>query len=243
MSQPHYLSIANQLRQDIQLGRYLDGMRLPAERVLAANLDVAVGTVRQALDLLVADGLILRRQGSGNYVQFQPERMPVYQLFHLEMRGGGGVPSARLLALDKIDKPDWLPEIGPSAEAYRLRRIRYLDAEPVAFEEIYIDTGWQDDLQPELVPDALYAFYEQAFGLVIAQVKDSIGAAPLPEYAGDHLAPQPGTILGFAERRAFDTNGQPVEYSASWFDHNKAHYVASWVAQPSQNHVTKGKDR
>lgn len=53
-------------------GEYPQGSRLPAERQLAASLQVARNTLREALDILEQKGLILRRAGAGSYVS-EPE--------------------------------------------------------------------------------------------------------------------------------------------------------------------------
>ncbi|KJK51064.1 hypothetical protein UK23_08465 [Lentzea aerocolonigenes] len=60
--------LADELRRGIAELRWPDG-RLPTEQQLAAEQGVSVNTVRRAVDLLVADGLVYRRQGSGTYVE------------------------------------------------------------------------------------------------------------------------------------------------------------------------------
>ena len=49
-------------------GTWRPGVRLPAERVLAEQLDVARGTVREAIQRLTARGLLASRRGSGVFV-------------------------------------------------------------------------------------------------------------------------------------------------------------------------------
>ena len=51
---------------------------LPAERDLAADFEVSCITVRKALDGLVAEGLLVRRQGSGNFVSARVEKNFLY---------------------------------------------------------------------------------------------------------------------------------------------------------------------
>lgn len=66
MSKHRHLATA--LRQQLESGAYAVGDRLPTEAELAAEHGLAVSTVRRAVDSLVADGLVRRRQGSGMYV-------------------------------------------------------------------------------------------------------------------------------------------------------------------------------
>ncbi|MFI6322075.1 substrate-binding domain-containing protein [Nonomuraea sp. NPDC050556] len=63
--------LADELRRGIAEVRWPEG-RLPTEQQLAAEQGVSLNTVRRAVDLLVADGLVYRRQGSGTYVAPTP---------------------------------------------------------------------------------------------------------------------------------------------------------------------------
>lgn len=76
MAIPKYRALANELRKKIESGVYASGERLQTEEELAAAFSVSRQTVRQALDTLVDDGLIFRRQGSGTYVGKQTARRP-----------------------------------------------------------------------------------------------------------------------------------------------------------------------
>ncbi len=74
---PKYQLVAENLRTQITAGAYADRM-LPTEQALCQQFQVSRQTVRQALSLLVAEGLIERRQGSGSRVREQPrlEELP-----------------------------------------------------------------------------------------------------------------------------------------------------------------------
>jgi DNA-binding LacI/PurR family transcriptional regulator len=65
---PLYQQLADLLKQQIQAGAYLPGSRLESEPEIAARYEVARGTVRQALDLLVEQGLLDRIQGKGTFI-------------------------------------------------------------------------------------------------------------------------------------------------------------------------------
>ncbi|MFB9708983.1 GntR family transcriptional regulator [Streptosporangium sandarakinum] len=63
-----FRTLAARLRQEIVQGRWPVGGRLPTEAELAQTYTVGVNTVRRAVDLLVEEGLVRRRQGSGTFV-------------------------------------------------------------------------------------------------------------------------------------------------------------------------------
>lgn len=65
---PTVQMVAEALCERIASGAYPQGSRLPAERQLAASLNVARNTLRDALELIERQGLILRRAGAGSFV-------------------------------------------------------------------------------------------------------------------------------------------------------------------------------
>ncbi len=64
--------VAQAIMDRIAAGDYPRGSRLPSERQLAASLQVARNTLRDALELIQQQGLILRRAGAGSYVTEPP---------------------------------------------------------------------------------------------------------------------------------------------------------------------------
>lgn len=61
-------NVADQLRTRIDAGEWATGSRLPTEKELAEQFSVGLNTVRRAIELLVREGLVTRKQGSGTYV-------------------------------------------------------------------------------------------------------------------------------------------------------------------------------
>ncbi|WP_026652970.1 PLP-dependent aminotransferase family protein [Butyrivibrio proteoclasticus] len=65
-----YLSIYEQVREDIISGRYTVGSKLPSKRVMAESMGVSVITVEHAYELLMEEGYITTREKSGYFVIF-----------------------------------------------------------------------------------------------------------------------------------------------------------------------------
>ena len=63
-------AVVVRLRRAIETGIYSDGDQLPPERQLALALGTARSTVRKALEQLEGRGLVVRRVGSGTFVNF-----------------------------------------------------------------------------------------------------------------------------------------------------------------------------
>jgi len=223
---PLYLRISELLSREIRSGRLVNGSKLPTERDLAQSLDVAVGTLRKALTVLQDNGLIERVQGSGNYVRCGEVKQTIYALFRLERLDGGGLPTAEILSVDHLSKPTDAPPFGPSAMAHRFRRLRYLDAEPVALEEIWLDADRAVEIDPQSVSESLYYYYATVLGLYVGQCIDRVGVGAVPEWSDPRFALPVGAPSGYVERVTEDQDGKTFEFSRSWFDPARTRYVS-----------------
>ena len=77
MTQPIYLQIAEEIKNNIQQKTYESGDKLPTEKDLSARFDVNRHTVRNAIALLKEEGLIRVDRGRGMYVATTPIRYPL----------------------------------------------------------------------------------------------------------------------------------------------------------------------
>ncbi len=224
-SLPLYIQISERLIREIAAGHLVDGARLPPERDMAAELGIAVGTLRKALADLEDKGMLERIQGSGNYVRAKGDVDSVYSFFRLERVQGGGLPTAEVLSVDRLAKPKDTPNFGPADVADRIRRMRRLDQDVIAVEEIWLD-GSHEPLKEEDLLDSLYLTYRERRGIVIASIEDRVGVAQVPDWADPLFGPKPGMPAGYIERVSWMADGSPVEFSRTWFDEQTARYVA-----------------
>ena len=65
-----YLTIYEQVREDIITKRYHKGAKLPSKRVMAERMDVSLITVEHAYELLLEEGYIASKEKSGYFVIF-----------------------------------------------------------------------------------------------------------------------------------------------------------------------------
>ncbi|MGC6517309.1 MAG: GntR family transcriptional regulator [Candidatus Puniceispirillaceae bacterium] len=219
---PVFLQIAEHIARQISAGHLLPDAKLPGEREMAHEYKVAVGTLRKSLAHLTQLGLLRRKQGSGNYIARNENAASLYSFFRLELHHGGGLPSARLLDVTKLQKPDDLPEFGTSSFGHRFRRIRYLDDWPVALEEIWLDGACADHIEAANVSDALYHYYKTELGQWVVKAEDSIGLAPPPSWYKGAL----NNPMGFIERFGWSQDAIAIEYSRTWYAADRARYVS-----------------
>lgn len=214
------------LIRDIAAGRVIDGEKLPTEREMAKSLGIAVRTLRKALAELQRTGLLERVQGSGNYIRGKPQVDSVYAFFRLEFAGGGGMPTARLLSVERLPKRADVPPFGYSAEGHRIRRLRCLSGKPVALEEIWLDASYADHVAAEDLSESLYLYYRRTLGIWISRAEDRVGVGEVPDWAPSDFGLAAGMQAGFVERFGWAQDGSSAEFSRTWFDHRIARYVA-----------------
>ncbi|MYS52607.1 GntR family transcriptional regulator, partial [Streptomyces sp. SID6013] len=86
--QAPYLALADVLRTRVLAGEWGVGARLPSRARLAEEYGVGRNVVQRAVDLLVVDGLLEGRAGSGTYVRSPRERLRLVRSRHRERTGG-----------------------------------------------------------------------------------------------------------------------------------------------------------
>lgn len=107
--------IAEQVR-DLLKGRILSreyptDTRLPSEEALARELDVSRATIRTALTLLAAEGLVVRRHGAGTYVakhviELQTRFNGLWEFTRL-IENSGRKAEIRVLKVEQRPAQDW----------------------------------------------------------------------------------------------------------------------------------------
>lgn len=223
---PKYVQISELLIRDIQAGRLVEGERLPPERDMAAGLGISVGTLRKALDELTAQGLLERVQGSGNYVRAKPDAKSVYAFFRVELLQGGGLPTAELLSVDTLVKPDGFPRFGHSDRGHRIRRLRRLNGIPAVLEEIWLDASHCEAIDAVALRESLYLYYRESLGLWITRAEDRLDLSPVPDWAPGAFGLSRGTPSMRATRISYGQDGQSAEASWNWINTDVATYVA-----------------
>ena len=221
---PKYVQIAEMLIRDIAAGRLADGARLPPEREMADGLAIAVGTLRKALDLLVEKQLLERLQGSGNYIRARADVPSIYSFLRIERVGGGGLPTAEVLSIDRMEAP---AAAGfRAADGFRFRQLRFMDRVPATMEEIWLDGAVTDSVDKDAVSESLYLYYSRDVGVVITSAEDCVNVAPVPTWVDPRFGLRAGRMAGYIERTGRTHSGQTVEFSRTWFDPEQINYVS-----------------
>lgn len=227
---PLATQIAEMLERDILSGVLPDGERLPPERTMAQQLKISVGTLRKALAHLESRELLVRVQGSGNFVRNNPDIDNIYALFRLQHIDGPVSPTADLLSLKRMQKNTaslaaHLPAHRAASHAFRFRRLRYLGMANAAIEEIWLDGRFAEQIDANAIGDSLYRFYRDALDCRITRVEDRVSVARLPAWTPRHFHSHKNECWGFVERLSRDQHGLVAEFSRTWFNPEKVRFV------------------
>src|SRR5919205_3963275 len=99
---PLYKEVKIRLTRGLAAGEWKPGEAIPSESRLAERFNVSIGTVRKAIDELVAERVLLRQQGRGTFVATHSEDRTLFYFFHIVGKDGSReLPVTELLSFRK----------------------------------------------------------------------------------------------------------------------------------------------
>ncbi|MEM7798043.1 MAG: GntR family transcriptional regulator [Chloroflexota bacterium] len=214
---PLYIQIAEGILDQIQSGAFSPGDRIQPERELSEALGVNRRTVREALRVLEAEGLIERKQGVGTFVAQPKIEREVDRLFSFTkgMRGKGLRPGANLITLDKR-----IPDLSivqrlklqPTTPVYYGIRLRLLNNEHTMLEKFYLPYDFFPDLnRHDLNRRSLYEVFQTEYGITPTEAVQSIEAVKATEFESELLGIPSNDPVILERRLTFDQFGRPIE--------------------------------
>ena len=224
--EPLYFQVSRQLRAAIEDGRLPAGSRLGNEVDLAAALRLSRPTIRQAIQSLVNEGLLVRRRGVGTQVVRRKVARPLrLSSLYDDLEGLGGRPESEVV-INRLEpaEPDVVERLEAPGldEVRRLRRIRFTDGEPLALMNNYLPAGLIDPTDAELREKGLYQLLRSA-GVRLHAAEQSIGARLATEEDAELLQEKPGAALLTMQRTTYDDQGRVVEYG--WHVYRASRYA------------------
>ena len=139
---PLYRAVKRALLKSIEAGRVAPGDPLPSEAALSAGFGVSVGTLRRAVDDLVAEHILVRRQGRGTFVATHTSDRFLFQFFHVE-RGDGlrEAPGVELVSFERTrldDEAAAALNLKPGEPALQVENRLRLQGRPVVHDRLLI---------------------------------------------------------------------------------------------------------
>ena len=219
--QPLYKQVYDLLIERLVAGHWNPSGALPSEYALAEELGVSQGTVRKALNKLVSEKLLERKQGKGTYVAEHTQESSFFRFFHFAEPGHESlIPESEILsvsrrvALVKECKHLNLPKGALVAEMVRLRSLK---GKPTILETIIQPLSVFPDIDKlDSHPNALYTLYQEKYGISIVEVREEIRSVAAAAKVASPLQIEVGSPILLVERASINIDGRVVEWSNSY---------------------------
>lgn len=216
---PYYVQVIEALKDRISRGEWHVGDQLPGEQVLCETFDVSRTVIRQALQSLMQEGLIVRRKGRGTFIA-EPKISEnlAQQLtgFYEDMVSQGYTPISQVLKQQVIPantKVATYLEIPYGTQVVEIERLRFVQDEPLVLVTTYVPYSVCPNLlRADLTHQSLYALLREHHNLTITRGRRILQAVQANEYEANLLKIKKSSPLIMLDSVSYLDNGTPIEY-------------------------------
>ena len=226
---PLYKEVRRLLTETISAGEWKPGSAIPAEWRLAERFNVAVGTVRKAVDELVNENILIRQQGRGTFVAAHNRARLMFHFFHIVHNDGSKLtPEVVMLSFASgVADTEEAAHLGINAGAkvFRIRNVLKLASEPIIFDSIVIPQALFPKLNAAKVtgrPNTIYHLYQSAYGITVVRSAERLRARLADAESARVLGIKVRAPLLEIRRVAMTFHDAPVEFRRSLV--NTEHY-------------------
>jgi DNA-binding GntR family transcriptional regulator len=229
LDRPLYLQLVDWLREDISIRS--PGARIDSEPQLARRFGVSRFTVTRAIEILVRDGLLTRRQGLGTFVA--PPRLrraPTHlRSFTEAMASEGRTATHRLLGFALINSADGLNSpYAKGTPLLRLERLRLVDGAPLAvhYSVLNANIALAAGLTKAIAADPHFSLYRlfRDGGVVIERGIETLQARLATRREAQLLELDKSPVVMTAHRETYAENGFLVDVDDAVHDARRYAY-------------------
>lgn len=228
---PLYVGVKRLITQGLIEAEWPAGTALPSETRLAQRYRVSIGTIRRAVDELVAEQILVRQQGRGTFVATHDPKRLLFHFFHIERSGGvKEMPVTETLGFER-DRAD--ADIArrlnllPGERVIRIRNLQLLAGEPIILDEVVLSQARFPDLTEKIFKErdaTVYSLYQTRYGINIVRAAERLRATIAERATAKLLKVSPGAPLLEINRTAMTYHNTPVELRRSLVNTNEHEY-------------------
>lgn len=227
---PLYRQVKRALQGLIESGACRPGLALPNETRIARALQVSIGTLRRAVDELVHEHVLVRRQGKGTFVAVHNSERFMFQFFHVEprpdLRFGEVVqqveyPHVECVAFERerAGEADAAAlRIKPGEAVIRFENRLSIGGRAVVYDRIIVPAVMFKGLNEKRLldrPSTIYSLYQTEFGITVLRAQERARAVAADRATARVLGVAPGLPVLEVHRVALTFGERPVEYRIS----------------------------
>ena len=229
-----YEEVKQKITEDLVRGRYPMGQALPAEKDLSKELDVSIGTLRKAVDELVAEGIVVRRQGRGTYVAEHDLKRLLYYFFHVvkhdvDKKANPRVDLVSLNTAVATKEEASKLNIKEGAPVWRLVNCLYLEERCVMIDQITLDKKRFKNLtRAEFInrEGSIYQLYQKKYGQTVVRSSERLRASLVSKQHAEWLDIKPNSPVLVIRRVALGIQDDPIEWRISTLNTNQYEYFS-----------------
>lgn len=221
--EPLYVQIREIIITKIERNELKPGDQIPTEAYLTKKYGVSRITVRKAVQDLVDDDILIRKQGKGTFVavpKIERELITVNS-FSKRMSEKGFIPGAKVLSKELIEPSSTVCkflQVEKNAEVIAIQRLRFLDKEPVAIEKSYIPyESYPLVLEANINIGSLYKFLEEEYNVSPGKSEKTLEIIKCNEFEAKHLNISVGEPLFLLTGAIYTTDNRSIEYVKTVF--------------------------
>lgn len=217
--------VANALREQISSGKLKPGARLMSEVALARNLEISRPTLREAMRILVREGLVDIKHGIGAFVADEHRliwsRLDSMRSFTDLICSVGGKPGDSDLSIERTEALDDVAEalrIERGTPVGLIKRVRLIDGTPLSIANEFIRLAGADDFirLAGFSGGSLYKFLRDRCGIALARSSVVIAAIAANASQAALLKVRKGTPLLLLREPHYDVSGRPVLFAVNY---------------------------
>ena len=236
---PLFRMVKRSLLRAIESGQLTAGGALPSETELAAGFGVSIGTLRHAVDELVAEHILVRRQGRGTFVALHSSDRFLFQIFHGERSDGlRESPQVELLSFERLrmdEEPALALGLKAGEPAIQVDNRLLLQGRAVIHDRLTLPALLFKGLSEKRLrerPSTIYHLYQTEFGITVTRAHERARAVAADRLAARVLGVAPGAPVMQIRRTALTFGDKPVEYRVSTIKTAQHDYV-QLLSRPS----------
>lgn len=222
LAAPLYKEIKRKLMEALTTGEWKPGEAIPAERRLSSRYGISIGTVRKAIDELVAENILIRQQGRGTFVASHTRDRLLFYFFHIVPQAGDkSYPDVEFVRFTRAKADAELAQhfgIAIGDAVFRIRNRLRLAGAPVMIDDIAVPATRFPGLTQALVRDrtsTIYNLYQEGFGISVVSTSERLRATLADAEFAALLDVAKGAPLLQIRRLARTYNEVTVEYRVS----------------------------
>lgn len=230
---PLYREVHWRITRALTEGQWKPGEAIPSEARLAAEFRVSIGTIRRAIDELVAGRILVRRQGRGTFVATHTEDRTLFYFFHVVGKNGSReFPVSELLSFRRERagvSDELLLAAARGSRVARVRNLLKLADSPVVLDDITVSTERFAGIDEDTFRNregTIYGLYQARYGVNVVRINERLSAAHPPADVATILRMRADQPVLHIRRTAYTYNDTPVEYRLSWINTADHEYLS-----------------